>query len=730
MASVDDKQFMVSKRGHDARSISSHFNREEILSLLAIILTCWLWMIQHGGVPIEWALLWIIKLIVTLTVWGRLVIVLSGMDRWISRSVPLTTITGVVFVSSFLTAFRMLLGTSLAPLANALALLGVALYLVFLDRIARWHCKHSSRRDSLWVVLLCCLGSTAWTRYFRPSHADFDDVVYFKFIRDYFFHSHAITVLGWDTSVNEPGLFGLAGANYPLYHYSGYAISAWGCQDVGIGSLDQCFCFLLPFAFLTVGLTGGVIASEWFGWRSAIVVTIALTILPDPTLIGAIIKLEPSLSLYSIQRFLQYAPTNGYGFVAAGLALALFSIACRKQRVWPAVLAHFVLALSLFFKAQVFVAAAMLMGLLDITNIKMFLWRCSFDRRAIIAGSISLVAVSSFALWTIIGSFSLSERAPPVSLTWPLGYEFSEFLLWQCRGDRIGHFLALNGVETPGFIGLVWRILLLLFLPFRFVGLIAIAFAIGCQWWSSARFKTIKRRTCPRYLPFAAVVVYLVLALTLAPDRPGYAWGHAWNYQHIPFGWTYFIIAIWSVGTLTALASRQWMAADRIGLLGCLLVAPAILLGGKQLPDNGLTDAEWNNFTAPRGLIDSALFIRGNTELSDLIQDSENDGQLALEAIAQRRAFVGWPVVTTYTSKTKINDVFLARLKQHEEFRQSDEPAEINRFLEDSGVRWYILAPTVDVKWRMKSKNSVVFNSHGYQVIDLKKLAKDLERIP
>ena len=315
---------MTATANHHYLPNRSFICREELIALLAIILTCWLWMVQHGGMPSGLALLWITKLIFTLTIWGSLVVVLLQMNRYISRSIPLTITVGMVFVSSVLTAIRMLLGCRLGLIGDGLAFLGVILFFVYRNRLAHWQCKYSSRKDCLWVVLLCCLGSTAWTRYFRPSYSELGDVVLFKFIRDYFHHSQMVTVLAWDTSVNEPGLFGLAGTGYPLYHYCNYALSAWGCNDIGIGSLDQCFCFLLPFAFLTAGLAGGLIASEWFGWRSAIVVTIGLVILPDPTLMRVILKCEPGLSLYSFQRFLHYAPTNGYGFVSAGLALRFF----------------------------------------------------------------------------------------------------------------------------------------------------------------------------------------------------------------------------------------------------------------------------------------------------------------------------------------------------------------------------------------------------------------------
>ena len=44
--------------------------------------------------------------------------------------------------------------------------------------------------------------------------------------------------------------------------------------------------------------------------------------------------------------------------------------------------------------------------------------------------------------------------APGISLAWPLGYEFSEFLLRYCREDVSGHFLAWNGVQTSGIEGL------------------------------------------------------------------------------------------------------------------------------------------------------------------------------------------------------------------------------------------------------------------------------------
>jgi hypothetical protein len=141
-----------------------------------------------------------------------------------------------------------------------------------------------------------------------------------------------------------------------------------------------------------------------------------------------------------------------------------------------------------------------------------------------------------------------------------------------------------------------------------------------------------------------------------------------------------------------------------------------------------LTDSEWNNFTVPRGLVDCANFIREHSAVTDLIQDSENDGHLPVEAISERRAYVGWPIVTTYTSKTSVNDIFEARVARNEQFKRACDEQVMKEFIKDSGIRWYVLSPTSDVLWRSKINKSEVFSSRGFQVIDLTRLPDDLEQ--
>lgn len=713
---------------YDARAWTPQLTREEVIGLSTIVLTCWLWMIQHGGVRAEWAFLWSLRFIISLTLWGRIVVVLVGVEKWVPRTVPLTLVVGVVFLSSVLTACRMLVGLPISTMAELLLIVSIVLAVLFRRRISQWKCAAADGRESLWVVILCCLASTAWTRYFRPSHVEVGDLVLFKFIRDYFFHTQAITLLGWDTTQSEPGIFGLAGTSYPLYHYSGYALPAWGHASTGMASLDECFGFYLPFTFLMVGLTGGLLASEWFGWRAAIVVTIGLSILPDPTLLGIVFRRDPDFSLYSFQRFIQYAPANGYGFVGAGLALYFLSVYFRKGYLRLAVLAHVILAISLFFKAQVFVAGVLLFGILDLFYLRRLPWRDFVRRKSFLLGSIAVLMGLVVGAFIFYSRLALSERAPPITLAWPIGFEFSEFLLWHSRGDGSANWIARNAVENPGILGVLWRVVLLLFLPFRLAGSLLIIAAICCAVHLSMKPVSIPRRTLPTGVVVGTIVVYLAMALLIGPDRPGYAWGHPWNYQHVPFGWMYFIVFIWSIGTLTRAFVRPWMSANRLGAIGCILLAPANLIGAQLLPDPGLTDSEWNNFTVPRGLVDCANFIRENSAVTDLIQDSDNDGHLVVEAIAERRAYVGWPVVTTYTTKTSVNDIFEARVARNEQFKKASAGQMVKEFITDSGIRWYVLSPTSDVHWRNKIKRSVVFDSRGFQVIDLTRLADDLEQ--
>lgn len=706
------------------RSVGAHLVPAEAAALSFLGATIFLWAVQCGPVPKLSLALWILEALISLVVWGRVALLVGGYAQGKPRSLILELLTGTVIVSGLLTAGRLLADLTLLRLWWAQLLVGLGIYVWCAPRIAHWRSPAPAARREALALALCCLGASAWTRFYRPGWGPLGDgQVVFRFINDYCLHSQIVWMLASEASAAEIGRAGLAGQPIPLYHYAGYALSACMSAHTGLPALNGMFSFWLPFGFLLVGLAAGALAREWFGTRGAIPAAILLLVLPDPTLLPMLLGGQPDFAYYSLLRFLVYTPSNAYGIAAAALALVWLCSGMRRRKIKLVVGGALLGATAVFFKAQPFLTAAMLaMALLVI-----FLAGLAFQARArltlrtvgLVTGLAGFAALVAY-LWGPV----FLERAPPVVLARPPGRELAEFLFSRVHAEPIAGWLVHQAVSRSGAAGLLSRCLLVLYLPLRLLGGGVVLLAMGvelCQGWR-AIYPFWKRAA-----GLIALAVYLGFAILLAPHHHGLPWGNPWDYQLVTFAWTQFAVLSWSAGRLAQWPPlRRYLVPECVFLVALLLLVPSFWLGGIPLDDNGMTAGRWAGMTLPEGLVDCAQYLRQHTHPAERFQDSENDSHLVLEPISERRLFVGWPVVTSYTAKDRIHPLFLERLAEHERFQQTETAVGVEAFLSTSGVRWYLLSPESRVAWRRHAVGCVVFSSQGFQIIDLWQLARHL----
>lgn len=659
-----------------------------------------------------------------LEIWGRVFLVGTGVSRWIPRSLPLTLLTGAVLVSGLTLIGRWIGGLDTGFLAGAIWVAGFVGYFLLRVPIARWRSGPGAARSGLWVVIFSLLGATLWTDYFRPAFGPVEDQYSFKFIRDYFYHGQMILLHATPVSPGEWGSPGLARHPNPLYHYAGYCLAGILCRLSGLPVMDALTGFWLPFGLFLVNLAVGVLATEWFGRRAALAAVLVIGIVPDPTLLPTLVGLPAGFSYYSLDRFLVLSPSSAYGVAAAGLAIALLGVAARRGSLAPLGAGAGLGALALFFKAQCFLPAALLGAPLALFALHSCRQRYQALRSALVWPLFALLVVG------VLGAAALAwptfrERAPPVALAQPPGGELVEFFLPRLPPRSIEHWLARYSLDRDDGVALVVRAALVLYVPLQIMGSALVLAALLVDSWP--RRGVAKLATWKRSIPWVAILAYLGLALLPAPNRSFVVWGNPWDYQLVPFAWTTVILLTWSIGRLVATLPRRWPRGRGwlvVGLILALLVAP---FARRRLPDDGLADQAWGHFTAPRGLVECARFLRAHAAPGDLIQDSRDDGEMLVEPFAERRAWVGWPLVASMTGSSPVLDLFNARRERHAQFRWATSREPIRRFAGDTGVRWYLLSPHSSVAWRPWAGDAAVFEARGHLVIDLEKLA---ERVP
>jgi hypothetical protein len=161
------------------------------------------------------------------------------------------------------------------------------------------------------------------------------------------------------------------------------------------------------------------------------------------------------------------------------------------------------------------------------------------------------------------------------------------------------------------------------------------------------------------FFPFLVVINYLVMSFGLALDTKGV--GRPEELVHRPFVWAYFVVVAWTGAAFYAYLignhpprSRSARVLTALFALSSFSIPLVCARNIQTFPAlKGLESYRKFN-SVPSGLVKASLYIRKHSEITDLIQDSENDPRWVVTALAERQAFAAGDEVYKTSRKDSI----------------------------------------------------------------------------
>jgi hypothetical protein len=650
--------------------------------------TAWMWLTagQTG-----WRL-WVANgsLVAVFSVCGRVLLVALGVDRLVPRSFLLPLLSGAVVVPFTVAAARLITPVGLLAWYAAICASGLALHLLLARRIAQWQPLERGRWRELGGVLLALAAVTLWIRHVSPLVIVTGDSSDYRPFIEFFFHTTHATPLLIDGMPVSQGSFQFAGVPLAYYHYASYAVPALVAWIAGCPVYDAMVGSWYPVGYFLLGAAAWSLGSVLFGPRAALWCLAAVLLVPDPSFWCA-----PLSFFFSLNASAETSPALSYASATAALAVILLTLGARWRRISLVAAAMVVASATVFFKANIVVAALPLCGLYFLANWKRFDVGVRWPALAVLV----VLGLLGVALGTRLRS------APTIGLDPELGWQYSQYILDEAVAPESALQKFRPWVESSqAWIATPFRALLVATVTFQLTLPLLLLAWIACAWyWPEAASQ--------RRLLVAALAVYLGSAVLLPPN----ANGDPYELQHRAFFWIYFLAAVWIAGV----SVRLHHGVARQPLPG--LVVAAILLCVPLVLGDRMRVAPQN--AVPTGFVRAAHFILTHGPSTDIVQDAANDPNLILAALSQRRSYICISLEDTFPGSGALRAIHTSRAAECREVLRATTRDELGEFARRTGVRWFVLHPTSEVAWPKDLLAAPAFENRGFRVYDLSALA-------
>jgi hypothetical protein len=567
-----------------------------------------------------------------------------------------------------------------------------------LDRQAR-----AQVAAELFLVVLCLLAATCWSRVLLVSEdIRGDHVIYRRWI-DFFEHATVVARMLAGGTLWSMGNYGLYGAPTSLYHYASYLPAATAAAFAGGSAMDAAVSTWSPLGNVLLGLAAYTLVLPWAGWRGGLCATMAVLLIPDATYYW------PAGAFHRYHWLQQVGCAGPYGVAAATLSVVLLhqwkSHGNRRAFVGAGA---YVLAVF-WLKGQVFFVLVPLLCSLAI------LWWPGVSRAgrltrfaAALALGVALAAV--LIHFNVLPDFGPSRQYVE-DYNHCLAIEFPEgacrrILYSTCQEMGTATYYALSiAIYAIASFGL-WLPLGLMFLA-----------------------GSIATRTARPHDAVPVVVVLLYLCFYACLNDYALVGVLKWELIHRPVVWAYFVLVAWcSARVYLALAA---IPASR------RLVRPAVLavvaLGLLPLPwrmgrciQEGKCHFRPNcvNLVFPRGLVRCARWIARSGSRYDVVQDGQYDESLLVCGLSERRSYLAKPSSAPLQRSELIRSEIERRKEQLEAMRAMTSREQLAEFAQQSRIRWYILHPGDAVGWPADIVENPAFADRGFRVYDLQRTWK------
>jgi len=540
--------------------------------------------------------------------------------------------------------------------------------------------------------LACCVlslaGATLWAQDTLRPTATSGEVTVFKPWIDGFHHAAQIRIFAEAHGTSSIEDLRLAFFPASLYHYASYMTPALVKAFSGIPSYGAFAGILVPMGLFLTGLAAYSLVASWWGPWPGLLASVAVLLLPDAAHLGG---RNTWFSYFWMQ---MVGPGGMYGVTLLALAWLFMLRGCSAAKPWLVALGWAVAAVAIVYKAQFFVASALLLWVFP----PLFMHGLSRWKRITWLGASLTVFIASVAA---AGRFS---SIPLLRLDGSSTAEFLASSLGYAEAGLVKDFFlpflgpTASGPERLGF-GVPYLLLVSL-------GAFAIAYPLLAVW--------LRKRIALSLLILPALVQlnFLVMALGLAMDDRGI--GAREELLHRPFVWVYFLTVAWVGGALglASLGTKSHTARTRAtALVACaalLLAFPFALGRGAQ----SLSTLRLSNLLVPTALLQVTEHLRNNANPGDLVQDSSYDRSFLVTALSERRPYVS----VSWIPMSYAKDETERRVRMVERFKALTSEADVDLFAQQLGLRWFILAPGDRVSWPSSVLEHPVFAAGGYRL--------------
>lgn len=540
---------------------------------------------------------------------------------------------------------------------------------------------HSS--ESIFIVV-ASMAVTLWCRDLLHPIDTNRGIAVIRAWGDVYYHLSQIGAFAVSKGVGTIFDVQMAGTIAQPYHFASYIIPAVLVNATATSAWVAYASFLVPFGVLVSALAAYALASSVFGRWPALAAGLALLLFPDAVQQGFG---NPFFGYHWLQ---QVGPAGSYGVACAALALMLMLEACRTAHYRLIFFSYGFVLFTLLFKAQIFVAISFLILVFP----PLFMPGMATQYRIL-----SLLALTGVYLGVVTGS----QMIPGVPVLRLDGSSLRTYSVMVLNMTEEGVFKRLGTVAFDAAGNNWW--------------LRAGAFASMLMIWTFGIFPALyaaqlgrMRRQFPAavwVLPAMVLTIYLVMATCLSLDDRRI--GRPEELLHRPFVWAYFLLVVWLSAAAyhrrfgDALPASRYARLFLVSLTILLMVVPVRY--GRRIQTMKSWGVGYQEL--PACLIDVANHIRTNSRVDEVVQDAMNGN--VLPALSERKAFaIDFKGVRALPGSG-------ARLQSLQAMKGLQDVAQVDDFMRQNAIDWYVVSPAEDVKWTPAMKDRLVFECGGYR---------------
>ena len=556
----------------------------------------------------------------------------------------------------------------------------------------------SHRRDPLSAlgllsVIVSLVAATGWSQDLIFPTTSVDGAVVFKPWSDFFIHATFVARSLRAETLFQVGNYEWKGFPAIFYHYASYSIPICLAKVGSLPGYATVVGFWAPFGSFLTGLASYALGRVFWSQAAGLAALVATSLIPDMALLNSA---HPTYGYF----WLQHASPGGlYAVAVAGIALILIFQGVREgRRIWIAsgvVTGAFVV----FFKIQIFAAAFPLLVSFAIVG-----WPPRKQWQWLILGGCVAAGV---AMLPLANRFYVG---PNVQFDLSGSVWYWQVLAKMANGTPVeSWYRVFNNIHPfPSHLALAIGLLLVNALGiFAIVAPLIWLFVACRKMWQASEG-----------ISLAAIAILMLMTFGMGGTGTS---DNAHEFIHRPFVWAYWLVGSLAAGRLFSLLARRrrqlWTRAVVVSSIALTLI-PVCYGSGLQRGKGSVGNVR-SSIRVDRGLIDCARYISDQPPADAVVQDSQLDKFLIVGGLTDRPSFAARVDEWTRQSKVFRESGYREQLGKLQRLQQATTIPDLQRYVRETGIRWYVAHPDDANRWPAEFRNQPAFESNGYRVYDM-----------